>query len=119
MLLTAISNSTKVILSGVGGIDVDGLSGSFVSQVIKILVIIGIGCALGAFITQGAGKSITMLVSIIIIVVLILLLDNAEAIGKAIKDLIYKGGAGSASGLILNSKLVWLPEMIRRGFIGV
>nr|CAA65674.1 orf15 [Enterococcus faecalis] [Enterococcus faecalis OG1X] len=74
--------------------DLSGLANNISSQVIILLVILGLVSLVVAVATQGAARGIATVSLILILIALVLVLKDAEKIGTWLKDLIFKPNAG-------------------------
>ena len=74
--------------------DLSGLANNISSQVIILLVILGLVSLVVAVATQGAARGIATVCLILILIALVLVLKDAEKIGTWLKDLIFKPNAG-------------------------
>ena len=74
--------------------DLSGLANNISSQVIILLVILGLVSLVVAVATQGAARGIAAVCLILILIALVLVLKDAEKIGTWLKDLIFKPNAG-------------------------
>ncbi|EGO7840925.1 hypothetical protein FH946_002501 [Enterococcus faecalis] len=74
--------------------DLSGLANNISSQVIILLVILGLVSLVVAVATQGAARGIAPVCLILILIALVLVLKDAEKIGTWLKDLIFKPNAG-------------------------
>ena len=72
--------------------DLSGLANNISSQVIILLVILGLVSLVVAVATQGAARGIATVC--LILIALVLVLKDAEKIGTWLKDLIFKPNAG-------------------------
>ncbi|WP_373560692.1 TcpE family conjugal transfer membrane protein [Enterococcus faecalis] len=70
--------------------DLSGLANNISSQVIILLVILGLVSLVVAVATQGAARGIATVCLILILIALVLVLKDAEKIGTWLKDLIFK-----------------------------
>lgn len=73
------------------GFEIGNIFSEILPQVIKVLTIVALGIGISAFLTQGAGRAITAILSVIIIIVLFIALEYAYPIAKSIFDKIYTG----------------------------
>lgn len=74
--------------------DLSGLANNISSQVIILLVILGLVSLVVAVATQGTARGIATVCLILILIALVLVLKDAEKIGTWLKDLIFKPNAG-------------------------
>ncbi|AOA04028.1 hypothetical protein [Carnobacterium maltaromaticum] len=72
--------------------DFSGLFDNFITQIIMVLGFAGIVSMLVGAVTESWGKAIGVFFLCIIVIICVLLLRNAEAIGRFFKDQIWVGG---------------------------
>lgn len=70
--------------------DLKPLADNFSSQVIILLVILGLVALITAVATQGAARGIATVFLIIILIALVLILKDAEAVGEWLKNKVFK-----------------------------
>ncbi|EOI53105.1 hypothetical protein [Enterococcus gilvus] len=85
--------------------DLSGIFDNWSTQAIILLSIVALGLIIAGVVTQGFARTIVTVIGVFILIALILILKNAEDVGRWIKDKVFKLGMVNpeeVKGLILN-----------------